>query len=182
MAKSTIQDLAQRVGFKGRPQHRIAEPSEITSIRPINNAIPTQPTIRTSLDCYVSGQYTQRGGKILEVTQRYTIFVAYSLNSQTETMREVRNRIMRDFQERYGHSFNITTIFVPALLEPEPISQKAADPAEMYGGSELFREMTRYERARYDIETEREKSRLNIQSIRDRYGADNARRYKWRNE
>jgi hypothetical protein len=167
-----ISELASRTGFKGTPQHRIAEPSSIKTLPPIDNTIPGKPNIRTSVDCYVSGQYVQKKGKILEVTQRYQIFVSYSHATQLETMKQLRELISNDFRERYERSFNISTVFIPELRPPAETSkeQKPAESMEIYGGSRMFRSITRYQRARFDIGTQRLTARSNIENIRKRYG------------
>ena len=171
---TTIQELARSVGFKGNPRHRTAEPGQIQTVQPVDNSLPTQSNVRTSVDCYVSGQYVQRNGNVIEVTQRYTIFVAYSRNTQLQTMRQVNDRIIQDFEARYGGSFNVTTVHVPDLPIPRDelpgVDPGGVAPAELYRGTELFRQMTRYERARLEIGTERTKARVNIGSIRKRYG------------
>ena len=121
----SIKELAQTVGFKGPSNRRIAEPSSVKTLTPIDNAIPGQATIRTSVDCYVSGQYvSQKGARSIEVTQRYTIFVAYSKSTQLATMNQVRDRILQDFQGRYGSTFNISNVFVQNL----PVPRKADIP------------------------------------------------------
>ena len=163
----TINELARSVGFKGQANHKIAEPNSIRTLPIIDNRVPTRKNVNTSIDCYVSGQYVQRNGKIIEVTQRYSIFVAYSSDTQRQTMQEVNTRIVGDFEARYGTTFNVTTVHVPAL--PIPIEDKG-EPLEMYGGSGMFREMSRYEHMRTDIFTEHLKERTNIRSIRKRYG------------
>ena len=168
----SIRDLAQTVGFRGPSNRRTAEPSSIKSLTPIDNEVPGEATIRTSVDCYVSGQYVHKRGKTVEVTQRYTIWVTYSSSTQLQTMNQARDRIMMDFQQRYGGTFNISNVFVaqiPVPMNIKELPKPDAEPMEMYGGSAMFRSMTRAERARYEIGTQRTQSRLNIQSIKKRY-------------
>jgi hypothetical protein len=108
----------------------------------------------------------------LAVTQRYTIWVAYSKQTQAATMKQVHNRIVTDFQQRYGAAFNVSNVFVPDLPVPKraDFEEKAgAQPMELYRGSEMFRAMTRHEKARYEITGQRTQARLNIKSIKDRY-------------
>ena len=116
---SQIQELANTVGFRGTPNNRIAEPSQIQTLPVIDNAVPTQSNIRTSVDCYVSGQYVTRNGKVTEVTQRYTIFVAYSKATQMQTMQQIRDRITSDFQAKYGKTFNVTNVYIPTIPVPK---------------------------------------------------------------
>lgn len=170
MVQSQIAELAKSTGFKGTPSHRIAEPGAVESLAPIDNSNRSgRGNIRTSVDCYVSGQYVAKGGKLFEVQQRYTVFVSYSQDSQLETMKTVRDRITSDFQAKYGRTFNVTSVYVqPLPLAPDPASAQAQT---VYGGSRLFKEMTRESRARYEIETQRLQAKTNIGSIRGRYGA-----------
>lgn len=172
---SKIQEIAQTVGFRGTPNHRIAEPSTVHTLPVVDNALPTQSNVRTSVDCYVAGQYVHRSGKVIEVTQRYSIFVSYSRGTQMMTMAQIRDRITNDFQEKYGTGFNITNAFIPGLPVPkeqeiEGIGKGDVEPLSMYRGSDMFRGMTRFERARYEIGTQREIAKLNIESIKKRYG------------
>lgn len=168
LVRTTIGQLASDVGFTGTGQHKIAEPSKVENIPMVDNSIPGKPTIRTSIDCYVSGQYIQKTGKMIEVTQRYTIFVSYSSQTQVQTMAQARDRIVGDFEAKYGRTFNVSAVHVPGL--PVPPEKEEGQPMELYGGSRLFREMTRYEKLRYEVGTERLKAETNIRSIKSRYG------------
>jgi hypothetical protein len=90
-------------------------------------------------------------------------------------MQQVRNRIMSDFQGKYGKTFNVSNVFVPQLPVPKDEVGKGLKPGdevtmEMYGGSEMFRQMSRIDKYRYDVGTEKQKSTVNIDSIRKRYG------------
>jgi hypothetical protein len=170
---TTIQELAKTTGFRGPANHKFAEPGGIRTLPIIDNSVPTRSNIRTSVDCYVSGQYLQKNGNVIEVTQRYTIFVSYSHDTQMQTMSQVRERIIQDFESRYGKEFNVTTVFVPDLPVPPPklpgVGAGEIAPLEMYRGSDLFKQITAYEKLRYDVGTENVKSRINIDSLRDRY-------------
>lgn len=171
---ATIREISDRVGFRGNPAHRTASPSDIRTLPVIDNSNRYASNVRTSIDCYVSGQYVQRNGRVLEVTQRYTIFIAYNRETQNATLQQLRDRVMMDFHERYGQ-FNISTVYVPDLPVPKQtvvpgVRPGEAAPMEFYHGSEMFRGMTRYERMRFESGTEREKAELNIRSVRKRYG------------
>lgn len=170
---TTIGELAKQVGFKGTPQHRMAEPSSVRTLPVIDNASPLASNIRTSVDCYVSGQYVQRDGKVIEVTQRYTIFVAYHKETQFATMQQVRDRIINDFEAKYGKTFNVTNVYVPQLPVPKEKEVEGVGRGgelRFYEGSDLFKQMTKYEKARYEIGTQRQIASTNISSIRKRYG------------
>ena len=166
----SIKEIANQTGFRGPVSHRRADPIDVRSLPVIDNADAFNKAVRTSVDCYVSGQYVQRNGRVLEVTQRYTIYVSYTKETQYGTMQQVRDRIARDFQEKYGNTFNISNIYVPNLPIPMQEPRAEVGDEQMYGGTDLFRQMTKYEKARYDIGTERLKADVNIESIKKRYG------------
>ena len=172
---SSIKELSQNVGFSGTNNHRIAEPRQNFSLPVIDNSTPHESNITTSIDVYVSGQYVVGAGRVMEVRQRYSVYVQYSKSTQQKTMNEIRTQVMKDFEDRYGDTFNITTIDIPKLQIPKeailpgtPPGQ--ASPAEFYHGTTLFREMTRYERMRTEVKTQKEMSDVNIEAIRKRYG------------
>lgn len=166
---TTIGELAKSPGFKGTPQNKLAEPDGVRTIPVIDNTLPVGKNMRTSIDCYVSGQYIQPNGKVIEVRQRYTIFVGYHRETQAQTMAEVRNRIISDFDARYGGTFNVSTVHVPDI----PAAPVAAGPEDeqLYQGSGLWRRevMPPYEKERFDIATEKIKAATNIKNLRDRY-------------
>ena len=166
-----ISVLSNTTGFRAvNARDRHAEPSSVRTLPVIDNSLPNGKNIRTSVDCYVSGQYVQRNGKSLSVTQRYSIFVSYGRETQVNTLKEVRERVASDFQERYGGTFNITTVFVPDLKTPVDVPLYGEDIG-LYGGSALFkRQLGNYEKMRLEVGTERLKDRMNVQSIRRRYG------------
>jgi len=171
---TTIKEIADRVPASGTPNHRIYEPASVNNLPVLDNANRYSSNVTTSIDCYVSGQYTTRRGKIIEVTQRYMIYVSYNKDTQVSTMNEARTKIVADFQQRYGSQFNVSNIFVPALPVPKDKVVEGVPPgqsadAEFYAGSKLWKSMAEYQKARYDIGTEREKARTNIESIRKRY-------------
>jgi len=165
--------LANTVGLRRTGSHtRSADPGHVRTLPVIDNTLPGSENVRTSVDCYVSGQYLQRNGQAIEVTQRYSIFVSYSKQTQFATMKELSDRIASDFSARYGSSFNITTIYVPDLPAPiEKEQPQEGSPIEFYAGSKLFKaRLGDYARMRLDVEKEYTKERVNIRSIRSRYG------------
>jgi len=173
MSKSEIGVIADTIGWHGTPNHRLAEPGSVRTLPVIDNTDPAGSNIRTSVDCYVSGQYVQRNGKILEVQQRYSVFVSYGKQTQMATVRQLQDRIASDFKSRYGN-FNVATIYVPNLPIPMAkvfggVGPGGEQDLQMYGGSRLFRGMTSYEKVRKDVGAEHVKSSTNISSIRKRY-------------
>ena len=166
----SIKEIADQSGFRGPISHRRAEPVGVRNLPVIDNSDQFNRSVRTSVDCYVSGQYVQSNGRVMEVTQRYTVFVSYNKETQFISMQQVRDRITTDFADKYGKSFNVSNVFVPDL--PVPVSAPTggtSDDEVMYGGSRMFREMTSYEKKRYEIGTERLKADTNIESIKKRY-------------
>lgn len=160
---SQIGELAKSVGFRGARGYMVAEPSTVTSMPVIDHTQPGVPNVRTSVDTYVHGQYVGKNGQIHEVRQRYTIFVSYGPGTQADAMNQTRSVIASDFSNRYGRTFNITTVFVPTF-RPAP---GAADDVLMYGGSRLFKE--RFDRAKWELDTERTKFSTNTTNIKRRY-------------
>ena len=175
MAQISVKELADQVGFKGGGNHKYAEPRSVTNMPIIDNTNAfSKSNVRTSIDCYVAGQYVQRNGKVLEVTQRYSVFISYNSESQYDTLQEARNRIMDDFAQRYGRTFNITNVFVPSVPVPAtelPQGRGVVTDLQFYSGSKVYLEqMGKYEKMRYEISTQRDMARTNISSIRGRYG------------
>ena len=174
-----MRELATTVGFKGGTQnHKIAEPGINRQLPVIDQSDPTLPNVRTSVDVYVSGQYLGPKGKTVEVVQRYTIFVSYSKRTQQQAMQQVREQALSDFQSKYGSYFNVSNVRVSD--GPSPMDQAAMQgampqgagpaPAQFYWGSGIFRDMTRSEKERYDIGTQKSIARENIGSIKKRFG------------
>jgi hypothetical protein len=171
--RSVIAELAASGGLRGTQSHKFAEPSTVKTLPVIDNAAPVGKNIRTSVDCYVAGQYVNKKGNVIEVTQRYTIFVAYNKQTQMMTMQQVRERILSDFQAKYGATFNISNVFIPQLPIPvgERVSrQTKAAPVQLYRGTDSFKSMTQRERMIFEVGTQREVADTNIKSIRSRYG------------
>ena len=170
----SIKELADNTGFKGSNYHKIAEPTDVRNLPVIDNTSRfSKSNVRTSIDCYVAGQYVQRNGKIIEVMQRYSVFISYNQDTQYETLSEARKRIIDDFDAKYGRNFNVTTVFVPAVPAPAtdlPQEQGQVTDLQFYGGSKLFRGMTKYERYRYDVGTEKDVHETNLDNIKKRYG------------
>jgi hypothetical protein len=172
-----IKQIASSVGWRGSPNWKTAEPAHNRALPVIDNSNPYANNVRTSIDCYVSGSYFGKNGKTFEVVQRYTVFVAYSKETMPATLQAVRQQIVMDFEAKYGKTFNVTNVYVPDLRVPKdeklPGLKTGQDvPIEMYMGSSMFRDLSRYERMKLDVGTEKLKAQTNIASIR--------KRYKWR--
>jgi hypothetical protein len=163
----TIKEIAQTTGFRGAAGNRQAEAQRRTDLPVIDNSDPTsrRANISTSVDCFVAGEYVGAKGQRMQITQRYTIFVSYSQQTQAVTMQQVRTRIAQDFQTRFNQ-FNMTTVHVPDLFAPVRAPEPEAE--QFYRGSEEWR--LRIARSSFDIGTEREKASRNVTNIRRRYG------------
>ena len=162
----TKKELAVTTGFRGSASRRTAEPQITSGLNTIDVSSPAdRKTVSTSLDCYVAGEYIGRGGKSLEVRQRYQIFVKYGDSSQMQAMERVRNSIMDDFASRFGQ-FNITSVYVEPV-EPVRVAPAPADSMQLYDGRDVWR--TAIARASFEIGTEEEKARYNISNIKRRY-------------
>jgi hypothetical protein len=169
--------LANTTGWRrSGPYTRTSEPGHIRTLPVIDNSLPSSSNVRTSVDCYVTGSYVQRNGQSLEVTQRYSVFVSYAKQTQYQTMKELNERVASDFQARYGGTFNVTTIFVPDIPTPMQeivpgVAPGDEAPVEFYLGSRLFKgNLGSYQKMRLDVGKEATKERLNVQSIRKRFG------------
>ena len=173
---SEINVIANTVGFRRTSGHvRSAEPTHVRTLPVIDNSLPYVSNVRTSVDCYVSGQYVQRNGQVMEVTQRYSIFISYNKTTHYQTMQHLQQRIAADFQARYGSAFNITTVYVPDLPTPMQdnvpgVAPGQEAPMEFYYGSRLFKSTHEYQKLRLDVGKEHIKEKTNIQNLRARYG------------
>lgn len=173
---SQIGEIANTIGWRsGTPNAKRAEPSAVRTLPVVDNTNRFSSNVRTSVDCYVSGEYVQRNGKSFTVTQRYTIYVGYTKDTQAATMSQVRDRIASDFQAKYGRTFTITDVSVPSMPVPKDavvpgVGAGQDIPMELYMGSQFFKQMHGFQRMRYEIGTERTKADMNIKSIRSRYG------------
>lgn len=178
-----IRDLASSGRLKGSQYHRVADlPSDKGAAPVINNADPGAPSISTSVDCYVSGQYLGSKGQTIDVVQRYTVYVSYSARTQAQTMSEVRDRITADFQSKYGKTFNVGNVYIPSLKAPrmnpsgdlmwqqDHVGPGQIAPGMFYEGARTFKQETRTERKRFEIDTIKSIARTNIGSVKRRYG------------
>lgn len=161
----SIRDIAASVGLRGSGSRRFAEPPP-RQVPVIDNSGPGK-NVTTSLDTYVAGEYIGRGGRRIEVTQRYTVFVSYGRGEQVRTMQQVRSQIMSDFARQYNQ-LNMTSVHIPELRPVEvEFPASGVGDVEFYERSTAFRDVIR--RASFDIETERLKAGLNVQNIKERY-------------
>jgi hypothetical protein len=141
---STIGEVATTAGWRGSGT-RTAEPGNISTLQSIDLDDHSGQAIDTSVDCYVTGEYDAGEGKMFRIRQRYTIFIRYGPNTQSEALARLRKEIVSDFERRYP-GFDALDIDIPPLRAINKV-----DSMGVYGGSETFREMTRVRRATWDI-------------------------------
>jgi hypothetical protein len=151
----------------GSGKHRSGESIEVDKSKVLDHSTEGENNISTSVDCYVSGHYTDSEGRQLTVKQRYTVYVKYSKSTLTTAMSDVRNQIIRDFQAKYP-GLMVDDTFVPAMIAPLGREGILADEG-FYYGSKMFRELTKKERLKYNLGTATEMYRKNYKTIEQKY-------------
>jgi len=177
-----IRELASAGQLRGGGQHKQADPPTERQLRVIDLADPGAPRVSTGVDAYVAGQYLGRNGKTIDVTQRYTVYVSYSARTQQQAVQQAREEVLKHFQEKYGSTFNVTNVYLQDVpraraagtmgdllgIDGEVAPGQVA-PMQFYLGGEVFKSMTRVNRIRWEIGSQRSIARTNIGSIRRRY-------------
>lgn len=160
--------ILKRSRVTGTKMHRQALAPDNNNIA-IDFSGTTKNNVNTSVDCYVSGSYTSKDGKTIDVKQRYTIFVSYNRDTQKQAMDEVRKRIIADFTTNFSE-FSITDVFIPESKFITPLGDSGkTEEAEFYYGSEMFKQLSRIDVGRYKITTERAIHTQRVGKIKDRY-------------
>lgn len=121
-------------------------------------------SISTTVDCYVTGTYITREGKLFSIKQRYSIDVSYTRDDIIEVMSRIRQMIMEKFKAEHPE-YNISDVFIPELLSPRNIPE----PAYFYRGGKLYRYLTRFSEGRYILQTEKEIYKSVAKKIIKRY-------------
>jgi len=163
----SFESFIERLRITGGRRDRLGESIEIDKSKVLDHSSEGENNISTSVDCYVSGHYTDSEGKRLIVKQRYTVYVKYGKSTLAAAMSDVRNQIIRDFQMKYP-GLIVDDTFVPAMIAPLGREGISADEG-FYYGSKMFREMTKSERLRYNLGTATEMYKKNIKTIEQRY-------------
>jgi hypothetical protein len=161
----SINEIAKEQGFSGSAYHKYADLRSDKDIT-IDESESVGHNINTRVDCYVAGSYISRGGKSLEVKQRYTIYVSYGARTQQRAMARLRSEMIMDFERNFPQ-FHVTDIFIP---EDKFVIPPGMETSEFYYGSELFKRFSRLDVKRYKLETEREIYGSRMKSIKKRYG------------
>jgi hypothetical protein len=164
-----ISEIARVHGFSGPRYHRYADLGTDNNVV-VDYSGGRKNSIYTSVDCYVSGTYTGNNGEVREVKRRYSVYVSYNKDTQMVAMADVRKRIIDDFSNNYP-DFRISDIFIPEQKFITPLGQGGlVEDMEYYYGSQLFKNMSRLDVARYKINTEKDIYTRNVANIKKRYG------------
>lgn len=157
----------ERLKISGGKRHRFAEAVEIDKSSVLDYSDPLKNNVSTSIDCYVSGHYMDRKGNVLEVKQRYTVYVQYTKDTIVQAINGVRKRILDDFQSKY-HGMKIDEVFIPELIKPLGADQISEDEG-FYYGSKLFKEMTKSQKLDVDLRSAADMYKRNLGTIKRRY-------------
>lgn len=163
----SFDSFIERLKISGGKRHRFAEAVDIDKSKVVDMSEPLKNNISTSVDAYVSGHYTDRNGNVLEVKQRYTIFVSYSKDSLFQAIPAIKKRMLDDFQQKYP-GMNIDDTFVPNLIAPLGQQGMIEDEA-FYFGSKLFKELTRVQSRGLALGSAADMYKRNIDTIKKRY-------------
>jgi hypothetical protein len=151
----TIGEIADATKLRGNKYHKYGDMPVSQRYNIDYSQGRRRGVINTSVDCYVAGSYVNNKGQSIDIKQRYTIFVAYSAQSQSTAMRDVRTRIMQDFTMRFP-DFKISDVFIPenAFVMPPKGYPAEGNDVTFYTGSDLFRRMSKIDVAEYRAATE----------------------------
>jgi hypothetical protein len=164
---ATITDIGRDVGFKGTRYHKSADLGVNTKYTIDFSSGARDRNVHTSVDCYVAGSYMGFKGNRVDIIQRYTIFVAYSKETQLQAMTAVRQRIMDDFSSNYPQ-FKIDDIFIPDAKFTA--QAQMVEDEQFYHGSQLWKNISRIDVARYHLETEKQIYKQRVGYVKKRYG------------
>ena len=166
---TSISEIAKTHGFTGSRYHKFSDLG-INQKYSVDHSGGAKNSVYTSVDCYISGTYTTTDGRVSEIRQRYTVYVAYNRETQKLAMNEVRQRIVEDFASNYPE-FRMSDVFIPEAKFVTPTGNDGlVENVEFYHGSNLFKAMSRIDVAQYKIQTERDIYRNNVRNIKKRYG------------
>jgi len=163
----SFQSFIERLKISGGKHHRFAEAISIDQSKVIDKSDPNKNNVSSSIDCYVSGHYTDKNGNVLEVKQRYTIYISYHKDSVNDVMTAVRTRILDDFQKKYP-GMTVDDTFIPEPIRPLGRDGFKEDEG-FYYGSKLFKSLTKSQKLDIDLKTAADMYKRNIGTIRDRY-------------
>lgn len=136
--------LFERFSWVGGSQSRYGDSAEAIQLPTVDDTVQGEYVVDTTIDCYVTGTYIDKKGRLTQVKQRYSVRIRYSKSTFDRVMAALREKLASAFTDKYsGYGFDITNVFIPDLLMPrEPA------PAEEYKGSRYWKLITRVEMQR----------------------------------
>ena len=161
--------IFERLKLSGPRNHRFAEEIDMQRDKVIDLSDPQYNNVATSVDCYVSGRYTDAKGNTIEIKQRYTVYVSYHRLSLTQAIAALRKQIVDDYQQKYP-GFSLDEVFIPQMIAPIGQQGMMADEG-FYFGSKLFRELSRKQNLNIHIGTAADLYKRNVDTLRKRYQA-----------
>lgn len=162
-----FQSFIERLKVSGGKRHRFAEAIDIDQSKVLDFSDPNTNNISTSIDCYVSGHYVDRNGNVLEVKQRYTVYISYHKESLTQAIAALRQRILDDFQNKYP-GMKIDDTFIPELVRPLG-EEGITEDIGFYYGSQMFKALTKSQKLDTALKSAADMYRRNLGTIKDRY-------------
>lgn len=144
---------------------KFAESNKSEILSPIDVSEDDKPSVNTSVDCYVSGQYVDSNGRITTIKQRYSIDITYSRASFRQVLTLLRQRIIQDFEKRYGdQGFSVTDVFIPDLIIP-----RDSPALKMFKGSDAWRVLTRKQILDQNLSKEKQISQSRVRNVLRRF-------------
>jgi hypothetical protein len=163
-----FRSLLERMKISGGRKHRFAEAVQIDRSKVLDFSDSKENNISTSVDCYVSGHYVDGKGNVLEVKQRYTVFLAYSGSSLQLAMGSLKQRILDDFQNKYP-GMNIDEVFIPKMIAPIG-DEGVTEDLTFYFGSQMFRTLTKAQQRSDKLGSASDMYKRNVDTIKRRFG------------
>jgi hypothetical protein len=160
--------ILERAKISGGKRHKFAEAIDIDKSKVIDYSDPNYNNISTSIDCYVSGHYLDRKGNMLEIKQRYTVYVQYNKATITPALQQVRKNILESFKNQYP-GMMIDEVFIPELISPLG-KEGIMEEESFYYGSKLFKELSKSQLLDLRLKSAADMYKKNLGTIRDRYG------------
>lgn len=162
-----LASIFERAKISGGKRHRFAEAIEIDKAHVLDYSSTVKNNVSTSVDCYVSGHYVDRQGNMLEVKQRYTIYVRYGQDTFNQALASIRQQILNDFQKKYP-GLTLDEVFVPNLIIPKGDEGLTEDELFYYGSKE-FKKMSSLQQRDFQLKSAGDMYKRNVGTIKKRY-------------
>jgi hypothetical protein len=104
---------------------------------------------------------------MLEVKQRYTIYVRYGQDTFNQAIAAIRQQILNDFQKKYP-GLTLDEVFVPNLIIPKGDEGITEDELFYYGSKE-FKRMSMIQQRDYQLRSAGDMYKRNVGTIKKRY-------------